>query len=55
MVCFGDYKLLGQGDNKFWFGCGGCSNWGTESDPDFKYHTGNTDPRGYGMCDLFDF
>jgi hypothetical protein len=33
----------------------GCSNWGTESDPDFKYHTGNTDPRGYGMCDFFDF
>jgi lactoylglutathione lyase len=23
-------------------------NWGTESDPDFKYHTGNADPRGYG-------
>ena len=24
-------------------------NWGTESDPDFKgYHTGNTEPRGFG-------
>jgi hypothetical protein len=23
MVCFGDYKLWGQGDNKFWFGFGG--------------------------------
>jgi len=23
MVCFGDYKLLSQGDNKFWFGFGG--------------------------------
>jgi len=24
-------------------------NWGTESDADFKgYHTGNSDPRGYG-------
>uniref|UniRef100_A0A1B0AGE6 lactoylglutathione lyase n=1 Tax=Glossina pallidipes TaxID=7398 RepID=A0A1B0AGE6_GLOPL len=23
-------------------------NWGTESDPDQKYHTGNTDPRGFG-------
>ncbi|KAH8963987.1 hypothetical protein BDL97_04G040300 [Sphagnum fallax] len=34
------------------FGCKGTleltHNWGTESDPDFKYHTGNTDPRGYG-------
>lgn len=26
----------------------GRSNWGTESDPDFKYHNGNTNPRGYG-------
>lgn len=25
------------------------SNWGTESDPDFKYHNGNSDPRGFGM------
>ena len=24
------------------------SNWGTEFDPDFKYHTGNSEPRGYG-------
>jgi len=23
-------------------------NWGTESDPNFKYHNGNVDPRGYG-------
>eukprot|EP00698_Gefionella_okellyi_P013223 TRINITY_DN3610_c0_g1_i1.p1 TRINITY_DN3610_c0_g1~~TRINITY_DN3610_c0_g1_i1.p1 ORF type:complete len:172 (+),score=25.58 TRINITY_DN3610_c0_g1_i1:48-563(+) len=24
-------------------------NWGTESDPEFKgYHTGNTEPRGFG-------
>ncbi|KAK9746297.1 Glyoxalase/Bleomycin resistance protein/Dioxygenase superfamily [Popillia japonica] len=23
-------------------------NWGTESDPDFKYHVGNSEPRGYG-------
>ncbi|KAK1398364.1 Lactoylglutathione lyase [Heracleum sosnowskyi] len=23
-------------------------NWGTESDPDFKYHNGNSDPRGFG-------
>uniref|UniRef100_A0A1A9V386 lactoylglutathione lyase n=1 Tax=Glossina austeni TaxID=7395 RepID=A0A1A9V386_GLOAU len=23
-------------------------NWGTESDPDQKYHTGNADPRGFG-------
>lgn len=27
-----------------------CSNWGTESDPNFAgYHTGNTEPRGFGM------
>lgn len=25
-----------------------CSNWGTESDPDQKYHDGNSDPRGFG-------
>lgn len=26
------------------------SNWGTESDPEFKgYHNGNSDPRGFGM------
>lgn len=25
------------------------SNWGTESDPEFKgYHNGNSDPRGFG-------
>uniref|UniRef100_A0A6B2EC48 Lactoylglutathione lyase n=1 Tax=Phlebotomus kandelakii TaxID=1109342 RepID=A0A6B2EC48_9DIPT len=23
-------------------------NWGTETDPDQKYHNGNSDPRGYG-------
>jgi len=23
-------------------------NWGTESDPDFAYHNGNDDPRGFG-------
>lgn len=23
-------------------------NWGTEDDPDFKYHNGNEEPRGYG-------
>jgi hypothetical protein len=26
-----------------------CSNWGTETDPEFKgYHNGNSDPRGFG-------
>ncbi|CCH58466.1 hypothetical protein TBLA_0A06740 [Henningerozyma blattae CBS 6284] len=25
-----------------------CHNWGTEDDKDFKYHTGNTQPQGYG-------
>lgn len=25
------------------------SNWGTEDDPDLKYHNGNSDPRGFGM------
>ena len=33
--------------------CSPFSNWGTESDPDFKgYHNGNSDPRGYGMYPL---
>jgi len=30
-------------------------NWGTETDPDFKHHNGNSDPRGFGhigfLCD----
>ena len=25
------------------------SNWGTENDPEQKYHNGNTDLRGFGM------
>jgi len=28
------------------------SNWGTESDPDSKYHNGNSEPRGYGTLSL---
>ncbi|XP_020815378.1 lactoylglutathione lyase [Drosophila serrata] len=27
-------------------------NWGTESDPDQSYHTGNNDPRGFGHIGL---
>ncbi|KAG1656995.1 Lactoylglutathione lyase [Nymphon striatum] len=25
-----------------------CHNWGTENDPEFKYHNGNADPKGFG-------
>lgn len=25
-----------------------CHNWGTENDPNFKYHNGNDNPQGYG-------
>lgn len=24
------------------------SNWGTENDPEFNYHNGNTEPKGFG-------
>lgn len=24
------------------------SNWGTENNPDFAYHNGNSEPRGFG-------
>ena len=28
------------------------SNWGDESDPDKKYHNGNSEPRGFGKYKL---
>ena len=28
------------------------SNWGTENDPDMKYHSGNSEPKGFGKCKL---
>ena len=28
------------------------SNWGTETDPDVKYHSGNSEPTGFGECEL---
>lgn len=28
--------------------CNAFSNWGTETDADFRYHDGNKDPRGFG-------
>jgi hypothetical protein len=27
-------------------------NWGTEKEEDFSYHTGNTEPRGFGHIGL---
>lgn len=29
-------------------------NYGTENDPNFKYHTGNSEPVGYGVICPFD-
>ena len=28
------------------------SNWGTETDSDVKYHSGNSEPKGFGECEL---
>lgn len=28
------------------------SNWGTEDGPEVKYHNGNSEPKGFGECEL---